>query len=229
LGDTVNLVDDATKNQSVDVLWKKMHPDDKVRWADEAEYAALFKQLNSQPIKGIQVKETIDVPSWTHPVTKKVYTNIKKVLVNMTYAGSDTPVMNATYFQQVGNDWYFFTSFYSQQDRLKVKAEAKPGPSYKELSKDPDKFKGVYAKYTGQIAQIQEGQNGSGIIRLNITKNEYGSWNDTIYVSYSQSNDAVQDDIITVYGIITGIVTYTSQANYNITLPGLDAMAIEKK
>ena len=40
--------------------------------------------------------------------------------------------------------------------------------------------------------------------------------------------EAVQDDIVTVYGYLEGSYTYTSQANFQITLPSFVACDIEK-
>jgi hypothetical protein len=99
--------------------------------------------------------------------------------------------------------------------------------SYGQLSKDPDSFQGTFTKFTGQILQIE--QSGStGIMRLSVTNEGYGIWspNDVVYVEYNQPTQAVQDDVVTVYGMLNGTQTYTSEANYQISLPDMVACAI---
>lgn len=100
--------------------------------------------------------------------------------------------------------------------------------SFKQLNKDPDSFKGTPVKFTGQVVQIQE-SGGQGVIRLAVTKESYGwSFSDIIYVNYTGHNDYIENDILTVYGILQGSYTYTSQANFQITLPSMEACSIEK-
>lgn len=99
---------------------------------------------------------------------------------------------------------------------------------YPHLKKNPDSYKGTYVKYTGQIVQILEG-DGATNIRLSVTKDSYGySINDIIFVEYDGTTDFVENDIVTVYGKITGDYSYTSQAGYDIHLPGLLADEVTK-
>ncbi len=100
---------------------------------------------------------------------------------------------------------------------------------YKQLKKDPNSFKGVVASFSGQVIQIQ--QSGDfGVVRLAVTKAAYG-WDvgDILYVTYHRATPAVEDDIVTVTGILTGEVTYTSQANYQIAVPGMDVCSVVVK
>lgn len=100
--------------------------------------------------------------------------------------------------------------------------------NFKELDKNPDLFKGKIVKFTGQVLQIQEAYN-YGIIRLAVTKESYGwSFSDVVYVEYQNYTDAVKDDVVTVYGQMTGSKTYESQANFNITVPSMTACVVEK-
>lgn len=100
--------------------------------------------------------------------------------------------------------------------------------NFKELDKDPDSFKGEIVKFTGQILQIQE-SNGYGVARLAVTKESYGwSLSDVVYVEYQGHTDAVQDDVVTAYGQLTGSKTYESQAHFQITIPSMTACVIEK-
>jgi hypothetical protein len=97
---------------------------------------------------------------------------------------------------------------------------------YKQLAKDPGSFDGTVTTFTGQIVQIQQSGN-QGIIRLAVTKTDYG-WDssDIVYVTYNQPTQAVQDDIVTVTGPLTGSETYTSEANYQITVPSMNVCSV---
>lgn len=99
---------------------------------------------------------------------------------------------------------------------------------YKQLEKDPDSFKGKVAKFTGQVVQIIE-FNGITNIRLAVTKTDYG-WDPSniIYIEYDAHTDAVEDDVVTVYGIIAGNYTYTSQANFKISVPSMLACVVKE-
>ena len=98
---------------------------------------------------------------------------------------------------------------------------------YAQLKKNPDRYKGEYVKYTGEILQILEGDNITNI-RLAVTKSSYGyDFNDVIFIEYPGYTDFVDNDIVTVYGEIYGSYSYKSQAGYEISLPGLLAETVE--
>ena len=100
--------------------------------------------------------------------------------------------------------------------------------SYKQLKKNPDKYAGERYKARGQILQIMEGF-GQTEMRIAVTKNSWG-WNvdDAIYVTYDGTTDFVEEDVVTIYGEVTGSYSYTSIAGWEITVPGVDAKYIEK-
>ncbi|MDE1969994.1 MAG: hypothetical protein KGI50_00200 [Patescibacteria group bacterium] len=99
---------------------------------------------------------------------------------------------------------------------------------FKQLDKNSDSFTGKIAKFTGQILQIEE-SGGQGVIRLAVTKDSYGwSSSDVVYVEYATTTSAVKDDVVTIYGPLTGSKTYTSQANFTITIPSMTGCIIQK-
>jgi hypothetical protein len=99
---------------------------------------------------------------------------------------------------------------------------------YKQLEKDPNSFNGTDAEFTGQVIQIEQ-NNDQGIIRLAVDQ-IYGIWNqsDVVYVSYQGNTNAVNGDIVNVYGILTGSQTYTSEANFQITVPSMTGCIIQE-
>lgn len=98
---------------------------------------------------------------------------------------------------------------------------------YRVLKKNPNTYKNVALTYTGQVVQIIE-ESGLTFMRVNITQDEYGYWNDTVAVFYLGSIDVYEDDVIQFWGIGGGSYTYESTAGWNITIPRVDAKYIEK-
>lgn len=103
--------------------------------------------------------------------------------------------------------------------------------AFKDIARNPEQYKGEYAKLEGQVIQVME-ENGFYSLRVNITKGEYDIWSDTIMVAYqgsSTSNRILEDDIITMYGKLDGMYTYTSTMGASITVPLLRAEYVDIK
>jgi hypothetical protein len=106
--------------------------------------------------------------------------------------------------------------------------------SYKELEKNPDSFIGTQTMFQGKILQIQEEDKvdseglstGGSITTIRLSLSDS---NEEILINYDSlfGTDAVRDDNVTVYGTLSGSVTYESVAGYEITLPSMDAVVIE--
>jgi hypothetical protein len=111
--------------------------------------------------------------------------------------------------------------------------------SYKELEKNSNSFLDKPAVFQGEILQIEEDNievpyvydNEKKIakkhttIRLQVSSDP----NEVVFVEYVNDTgiDNVRGDTITVYGDISGEVAYESVAGYQITIPSMDAKAIE--
>lgn len=98
---------------------------------------------------------------------------------------------------------------------------------YNQLIKNADAYKGEKVVYTGQVFQIQE-SGGGGIILLAVTDEGYGFWGDNIWVDYSENLEATEEDIITVYGTISGSKEYETQAGGSTYVPRMTAKYIEE-
>lgn len=102
--------------------------------------------------------------------------------------------------------------------------------SFKDLSRNPDKHKGEKLKYTGQVIQVQEDEhwlddNTTVDLRINVTKDKYGLWDDTIYATVELPKNAdriLEDDIITIWGECDGKYSYTSVLGSDVTLPKIN-------
>ena len=120
-----------------------------------------------------------------------------------------------------------FTRKLSAKEEAEAKRANAKTISFDKLNKNPDRYKGEYVKYKGEIVQIMEG-DGITAIRLSITQTSYGwSVSDIIYVAYVGYTDFVDEDVVTIYGEVGGSYTYTSQAGWDITLPLVVADSIE--
>lgn len=102
--------------------------------------------------------------------------------------------------------------------------------TYKDLSRNPDKHKGEKLTYTGQVIQVQEDEhllddNTTVNLRINVTKDKYGIWKDTIFATVELPKGAdriLEDDIITIWGKCAGKYSYTSVLGAEVTLPKID-------
>ena len=69
-------------------------------------------------------------------------------------------------------------------------------------------------------------------LRVNVTKGRY-VWDDTVLVSYtkqdSSESNILEDDIVTMYGVLMGDYTYTSVMGASITVPSFSAEYIDIK
>jgi len=101
--------------------------------------------------------------------------------------------------------------------------------SYEDLSRNPDSYTGQLIKFTGKIIQVQE-SGTDAVYRINVTEDQYGLWDDTIYVAYSTagtSSRLLEDDIVTLYGTYCGLYTYTSIFGASVTIPSVAAQYID--
>lgn len=102
--------------------------------------------------------------------------------------------------------------------------------NYKEIARNPNNYNGKRMKFTGEVIQVSEGWFNSVILRINVTKGEYGFYEDTIYCTYIYSENEskiLKDDIVTIYGECKGEETYTSILGQNITIPKVEIKYIQ--
>ena len=99
---------------------------------------------------------------------------------------------------------------------------------YDTIARNPDKYMFTYGKYTGEIIQVLEDGNEVQL-RVNITQERYG-YSDTIFVLYTLEDGAsrlLEDDIITIYGMNMGTVSYKSVLGASFTIPCVYAEYID--
>jgi hypothetical protein len=98
---------------------------------------------------------------------------------------------------------------------------------YGQLEKSPGQHTGTDAVFTGQIAEIFE-DDGQGVMRLQVTDQGYGIWTDDIWVDYEGTTSATREDVITVYGTMTGVKTYETQIGGERSIPQMSAKYINE-
>lgn len=92
--------------------------------------------------------------------------------------------------------------------------------SYKVLNKNPDKLIGTKVRLTGKIMQIQE-ENNQTFMLIEVTYKGYDIWTDNVAVYYEGTINAYEDDVITLYGEVTGSFSYKSRAGWDMSVPGV--------
>ncbi|MBO9599486.1 MAG: zinc ribbon domain-containing protein [Cohnella sp.] len=106
-------------------------------------------------------------------------------------------------------------------------AEAASYP-YKELARNPKEHMDKKVVYRGEVIQVMESGNNI-VYRINVTKSEFG-YDDTVYVTYKRGKDEpriLEDDIVTFWGESKGLKSYQSTLGGQITIPQVNAVAIE--
>ncbi len=102
-------------------------------------------------------------------------------------------------------------------------ADADKSVKYEHLKKNAEKYAGRPWMFTGKILQIME---QGGETQALISLDDWGS--KTIWVVAPFTTDFVEKNRVTVVGYTAGSYSYTSQANYNLTVPAVAARAILK-
>lgn len=97
---------------------------------------------------------------------------------------------------------------------------------YDQLVKNPFRYVGDKVVYTGQIFQIQEGF-GSFML-LSVTDEGYGFWTDEIWVAGFGEIESAEEDIITVYGTVSGAEEYETQIGGSNFVPKIKAKYIDE-
>jgi len=107
-----------------------------------------------------------------------------------------------------------------------IKNRAIEDLSYDELLRNNEKYVGEIVYYRGEINQVVEGWGGNYILRIFVTKEEYGLWNDDIYVNY-KGKRVLENDIVDFWGKVKGVKKYTTVLGASRSIPEIDALHLE--
>lgn len=134
--------------------------------------------------------------------------------------------------KDIDNIYNEFKTEYEKEEAKKQEEDFKSKCNeytFEQLARNPDKIKGNSVKVKGKVIQVLESKNTISL-RVNITKDSYGYYKDTIYVTYINEAGAdriLEDDIITIWGGALGNYKYTSILGAEITLPWIEAEYVE--
>jgi hypothetical protein len=101
---------------------------------------------------------------------------------------------------------------------------------YKDIARNPREYDGKKAFFNGKVIQVLESGNQVDL-RVNVTKGEYGFYDDTIYVEYQRKDvnepRILEDDIIAIWGNLDGLETYTAVLGQTVSIPKLKMLYYE--
>lgn len=116
----------------------------------------------------------------------------------------------------------------SQKAYEKSPASYQTGITYDQLARTPDQYEDQKVAFTGKIVQVIE-DTSSTEIRLAVN----GNYDNIILVYIPSkvlgSSRVLEDDLISIYGISKGTVSYESTMGGKITVPAMKAKIIDDK
>lgn len=107
---------------------------------------------------------------------------------------------------------------------------------YKKIARNPNDYVQKPIKIKGEVIQVME--DGLDVnLRVNMTFNPYSSdskdgyYSDTVLIYYTKKDEdesrILENDIITVYGVFNGTVSYKSVLGAEVTVPSIIAVGID--
>ena len=114
-----------------------------------------------------------------------------------------------------------------RQAQPNVKASAST-ISYARLLKDSSLFMGKHVSFRGQVRQIQRYADAGGFMLLSVTHLGSGLWTDNVWVDYDTAPTATTNDLLTVYGTVTGTTSYPNPAGDRTYVPEIHARLIDR-
>jgi hypothetical protein len=100
-----------------------------------------------------------------------------------------------------------------------LKRRAKKVP-YRRLFRNSERFVGDLVYFRGEVIQVLGSPEEGYDLRVNVTKDGFGFWKDTVYLMYDGPR-LLEDDIIEFAGLSAGVVTYESILGGEISIPGI--------
>lgn len=90
---------------------------------------------------------------------------------------------------------------------------------YKTVARDPDSYIAKFMKFDGTVVQVLESDDTT-ILRI-AQDDDYDQMWLVNYVRPKGALRILEDDTVTVYGVCTGLITYTTTLGSSISVPGL--------
>ena len=136
---------------------------------------------------------------------------------NTTILDSNKNIINTTVEQEKAN---YITNYKNSCQTL----------DYDTIFRYAEDYEGQRVKYTGKVVQVIDSGLSLVSYRVNVTQDEWGFYDDTVYVNYFKDDDStriLEDDIITFYGTLSGLYTYETVLGTFVTIPEVSAEYID--
>jgi len=119
----------------------------------------------------------------------------------------------------------------AQQD-LEARKAAAVTIAYADLFRHNEDHIGKTVRYAGKVVEVQENvcilcENPGYHLRVEVTKGSYDLWGDPIWVEYMGTERFLEDDIVTVWGVVDGLKKYIAVLSNQITLPQITAFEVQ--
>lgn len=119
----------------------------------------------------------------------------------------------------------------AQGDLEARKAQAVTIP-YDDLFRYNERHVGKIVRYVGKVLQVQENEcllcdNPGYVLRVAVTEDRYGFWDDPIWVEYAGTDRFLEDDTVTVWGEVAGLQKYSAVLGNQVTIPNITALDVE--
>ena len=102
---------------------------------------------------------------------------------------------------------------------------------YDDLFRNNEQHLGKVVRYAGKVLQYGElsclfCDDPGHYLRVGTTNQGYGLYDDPIYVLYYGDQRFLEDDIVTVWGTVDGLESYTAVLGNEVTLPRIKALDV---
>lgn len=101
--------------------------------------------------------------------------------------------------------------------RLRSMARA---PAYRDFFRNAEAFVGKLVTFKGRVLQVVPGEGKAADVLVNVTRDRFGFWDDTVWVYYTGKRLLV-DDIVEIVGRGEPPVTYESAGAGTQTVPAV--------
>lgn len=101
---------------------------------------------------------------------------------------------------------------------------------YKDMVRNADEYVGKKVKLVGQVVQVCfDAENGESEYRVDVTRDSYGFYSDTVYLYFDRGDGKkiIEDDIITIYGELSGEKTYETVMGAEVTIPAVTGVYVK--
>lgn len=217
--------------KSLDTNWE--YSDDKYKIDEDHNVEVIYNNIENWSYCGYTTNKTIinldkeinfikEIPSITficknndNIVSKIVYENISSITqdninTNFKIYDKDDKIINQTIEEGFKNDCVDY--------------------KYKDIFRNSEDYLGKSAKIVGEVIQVMEDTKEGidyWILRVNMTKDNWGYYDDTIMIMIEKSavkGRIIEDDIFTFYGILAEPVTYETVLGSTQTIPAMLAL-----